>query len=63
MKKLLCYLIFWMLESLIILGSFAFVVCLYFPFVVLKAAAMTATGKATPKRRDESENPVASPNG
>ena len=46
-KKLLCYLIFLILETLIILGSIVVVVCLYLPFVVLKGIVMTATGKAT----------------
>ena len=52
-KKLLCYLIFFVLETLIILGSIVVVVCLYLPFVALKGIAMTVTGRATPKIREE----------
>lgn len=47
--KLLCYLIFFILETLIILGSVVVVICLYLPFVVLKGVWMTVTGKANPK--------------
>jgi hypothetical protein len=50
-KKVLCYLIFFILETLIILGSIVVVVCLYLPFVVIKAIVMTATGRATQKTR------------
>ena len=60
-KKLLCYLIFIVLETLIILGSVVVVFCLYIPFVVVKGIVMTVTGKATPKVRNEA--PVTSPNG
>jgi hypothetical protein len=48
-KKLLCYLIFLVLETLIILGSIVVVLCLYLPFVALKGAWLTATGKVTPR--------------
>jgi len=48
-KKLLCYLIFFMLETLIVLGSIVVVVCLYLPFVALKAIVLTAMGKASSK--------------
>ena len=47
-KKLHCYLIFFVLESLIILGSLLVVVCLYLPFVALKGVLLTVTGKALP---------------
>ena len=60
-KKLLCYLIFIVLETLIILGSIVVVVCLYLPFVALKAVLMTATGKVTPRLGDDPT--LASPNG
>ena len=60
-KKLLCYLIFFLLETLIILGSIVVVVCLYLPFVALKGVVMTVTGKASPKVTDETS--LASPNG
>jgi hypothetical protein len=50
-KKVLCYLMFFILETLIILGSIVVVVCLYLPFVVLKALVMTVTGKVTPRTR------------
>ena len=51
-KTLLCYLIFTVVETLIILGSIVVVLCLYLPFVALKGTVMTLTGKATPKIRD-----------
>ena len=60
MKKLLCYLVFFLLETLIILGSIVVVVCLYLPFVALKGVVMTVTGKATPKIQGQTT--VASPN-
>lgn len=50
--KILCYLIFFVLESLIILGSLVVVVCLYLPFVAIKGVLMTLIGKATPRLRD-----------
>jgi len=59
-KKLLCYLIFFLLETLIILGSIVVVVCFYLPFVVLKGVVMTVTGKATPKIQDRTT--IANPN-
>lgn len=52
-KKLLCYLIFFLLETLIVLGSIVVVVCLYLPFVVLKALVQLVTGKAKPKLVDQ----------
>lgn len=48
-KKLLCYLAFYTLEAAIILASLVVVVCLYLPFVVLKGAYDTLTGRATPR--------------
>lgn len=43
--RLLSYLIFWLLMTLIILGSILVIVCLYLPFVAIKAAGMGLSGK------------------
>lgn len=48
-KRILSYLVFWILMTAIISTSAVFVVLVYLPFVALKAVAMTATGKAKPK--------------
>ncbi len=56
-KKLLCYLIFFVLETLIVLGSTVAVVCLYLPFVGLKAIVLTAMGKSSSKAPPEPSIP------
>ena len=48
-KKLLCYLIFAVIESLIILGSIVVVTTLYLPFVVIKGVVLAVLGKASVK--------------
>lgn len=47
--KLLCYLIFALLETLIILGSVVVVICLYLPFVAIKGVILAVLGKASTK--------------
>lgn len=48
-KRILSYLIFTILMVGIIAGSAVVVVCLYLPFVALKAVVLTASGKAKPR--------------
>ena len=48
MKRWLFVLSFWLVETLIILGSIVVVVCFYLPFVALKAAWVM--GRAKQKR-------------
>lgn len=43
--RILSTVIFWILMTGIILGSIVVVVCFYFPFVALKAAWLTVTGR------------------
>lgn len=45
--KLLCYLIFLLIETLIISGSVVVVVCFYLPFVAIKGIVLALRGKAT----------------
>ena len=59
--KLLSYLLFFLIETVIILGSILVVVCLYLPFVVIKGLVLTATGKAGNKSK--STDNLASPAG
>ena len=48
-KRILSYLIFWTLMTVIITGSAVFVVTVYLPFVAAKAVCMTVAGRARPK--------------
>ncbi|MCA8958461.1 MAG: hypothetical protein KDC87_20455 [Planctomycetes bacterium] len=48
-KRALCYLLFFVIETLIIVGSLVLVVCVYLPFVAIKGVLMTLLGKATPR--------------
>ncbi len=43
--RILSNLAFWLLMAVLIPGALVFVVVAYLPFVVLKAAWLTATGK------------------
>lgn len=48
-KKWIYTLLFWVIETLIICGSVVVVLCAYLPFVALKGAWQTLTGKARPR--------------
>ena len=58
--KVLCYLLFLVIETLIISGSIVVVVCLYLPFVALKAIVLGLQGKAVAKTNADPGN-TASP--
>ena len=45
LPRILSYIIFWSLMTLIILGSILVVSCLYLPFVVIKALCLGLSGK------------------
>ena len=59
--KLLSYLLFVLIETVIILGSIVVVVCLYLPFVAIKGLIVTALGKAGSKSKPTDK--LASPAG
>ena len=57
LAKLLCYLIFILIETVIILGSIVVVLCYYLPMVALKGVAQSLSGKASLR----TEKPESSP--
>ncbi len=49
LARIVAYLIFAVVEGLIILAAIPTVLFLYLPYVAIKGIAMTITGKARPK--------------
>ena len=58
--KLLCYLLFLLIETLIISGSVVVVVGFYLPFVAIKGIVLTLRGKATTAPNTDHGNTASS---
>lgn len=58
--KLLCYLLFLLIETVLIAGSVVLVACFYLPFVTIKGLLLTLQGKATATPNTDPGNTASS---